>query len=166
MAKRKEIIIEKDDFSDDIDVGFAASDENLDLIVRELDLVTQFLERDEQNQSIQRSRAKNRERVNQAKREWFKAHPEKVREYNSRRDKEAERKRARELYQGKREQERERQRIIREKRRAAKLAQQAATSESQSPSVAEKINQGTNNITKRKQRDMGNITNSKGDMEL
>ena len=46
MAKHKEIIVEKDDFSDDIDVGFAASDENLDLIVRELDLVTQFLKRD------------------------------------------------------------------------------------------------------------------------
>ena len=97
-------------FADDIDVEFAASDENLDLIVRELDLVTQFLERDEQNQSMQRSKAKNRERVNQA--------------------------------------------------------QQADTSESQSPSVAEKINQGTKNITKRKQQDMGNIINSKGDMEL
>lgn len=166
MAKRKEIIVEKDEFSDDIDVGFAASDENLDLIVRELDLVTQFLERDEQIQSVQRSKAKNRERVNQAQREWFKAHPEKVREYNGRRDKEAERKRARELYQGKREQERERQRIIREKRRALKQAQQSATSESQSPSVAEKINQGTKKITKRKQQDMGNIINSKGDMEL
>lgn len=164
MAKRKEIIVEKDDFSDDIDVGFAASDDNMDLIIRELDLVTQFLERDEQNQSVQRSKAKNRERVNQAQREWFKAHPEKVREYNGRRDKEAERKRARELYQGKREQERERQRIIREKRRAAKLAQQADTSES--PTVAEKINQGTKKITKRQQQDMGNIINSKGDMEL
>lgn len=164
MAKRKEPIIIKDDYSDSIDVDFSTSDDNADLILRELDIVTQHLERDAQHQSVQRSKAKNRERVNEAQRQWRRQNPDKVREYDAHRDKDAERKRARELYQLHIDAERERQRIIREKRRAAKLAEQGGATDA--PTVAEKLSKGTKKITKRKSTVIGDITKSNGDMEL
>lgn len=89
MAKREDIIIEKDGNFDDVDAGFAASDDNFDLIFRELDIVNTALAMDKNSRCVRECNEsmtdEQREHKSMQQRQWRKDNPDKLREYNERR---------------------------------------------------------------------------------